>query len=85
MKADLTLANLYWNKNLASFFFTKQGYKTFEDLVHQALAIIPNGTFDQKLDVLDQIAEEVYCGDLDAFTDDCHSLSVDELLDQLSL
>ena len=85
MKADVTLANLYWNKNLASFFFTKQGYETFEDLVHQALVIIPNGTFDQKLDALDQIAEEVYGGDLDAFIDDCHNLSVDKLLDQLSL
>ena len=33
MKAQITISNVYWNKQLASFFLSSQAYKTLQEIV----------------------------------------------------
>ena len=84
MKAEVTLSNLYWNKNLANFFFRDQAYRTFEELIQYIVNSddIYGGTQDQKIDSLEFDVYQYYSGDLDNFEEDCYNLSVEEILNQ---
>lgn len=82
MKVDVTLQNLYFNKGLAKFCFRPQAYKTFEDLVQFALSQF-SGTFDQRLNELEFALNEYYQEDFDSFEEDCYSLSIEEILENI--
>lgn len=78
MKAEVSISRIYDAPDWSLYFFTKQAYETFEELVRATGA--NNSEFAFR--VLENTIEDSY-DSLDAFAEDCHNLSVDELLENL--
>lgn len=71
MKAEVTISNIYWNKNLKDFFFRDQAYATLEDLVGRS-SMCGQAT----LDALDEVTEDMDIDDVEETfysygTEDC--------------
>ena len=78
MKADVTISKLYWDVEFAKYFFRRQAYQTFTDLVKRI------GRGDAGLETLSNAIENNYL-DLDSFEEDCYNLDVDQMLEILGL
>lgn len=77
MKAGISISNIYWNKNLSSFFFREQAYKTLEELVSRSAM----GGQDT-LDTLDDTTDDM---DIDDVEEMFYSESVEYCADELGI
>lgn len=81
MKAEISLKQLYFNLPIANFFFRKQAWDTFEEMVH----IVRGNELESRFDELQEAIEGYYGDDLDVFEEECYSMSAQEILDQLEI
>lgn len=78
MKIEVTIQKIWDDPNLATYFFRKKAYKTFEEVVRAVGG--DNSPF--AFNVLANTIEDCY-ESLDDFEEDCYNNSVDEILETL--
>ena len=80
MKAEITLKQLWFNPQIASFFFRQQAWKEFEKLVK----LIGADADEDQFDALSE-AVEGYYGDLDEFEEELYDRTAEEIVGDLMI
>lgn len=77
MTANISVDLIWWNRDLADYFFRDKSMHTLEQLVSRAK--------DDTCAVLDAIDEQTEDADIDDVEEDFYQLSVEELADLYSI
>ena len=80
MKAEITLKQLWFNPQIASFFFRQQAWKEFEKLVD----LVGARESEDQFDALSYAVEGVYM-DLDEFKEDLYDRTAEEIVGDLMI
>lgn len=78
MKAEITMAQMYWNPSILGFFFTKQAQNTLTKLLDKA---------EDRETALEQIDDHADSWDMDAdaIGDMFHDMTVEELATEFEI